>query len=178
MAREHGIVSALLYSLISSGVYPTESTDQYAVVEEAVEVARLLGDRQGEIVAESFRGTVATRERNWRVALQSFAESAAKQFDYGETVTLMGPCWWGSFALCHLGELELAASAMGFAAEHFPMLTDVETMALRSEADALLREGLGDDEVVRLKSSGAAMSTRELVALLQEAAAAFEGDPR
>jgi len=67
---------------------------------------------------------------------------------------------------------------MGFAAEHFPMLTDVETMALRSEADALLREGLGDDEVVRLKSSGAAMSTRELVALLQEAAAAFEVDPR
>jgi predicted ATPase/class 3 adenylate cyclase len=174
VARAHGIPSALLYALISSGILPTNATDPARVVDEAVEVARSLGDRQGEILAESFRGTVATREQNWPVALRSFADSAAKMFDYGETAMMMGCFWWSSFALCRIGELEHAAVVLGFSSAHFPPLSDPETTALRTDTEAMLRDGLGEEEVAELRTRGAEMATPDAVALLQEAAAALD----
>ena len=171
VARVSGIPSALLYALISSGILPTETTVPARAVAEAAEIARSLGDRQGEILAESFRGTIATREQNWPIALRSFADSAAKMFDYGETAMILGCFWWGSFALCRLGDLERAAVVLGFSSAHIPPLNDPETTALLTDAEEMLRDGLGEEEVARLRARGAETATRDAVALLLDAAA-------
>jgi predicted ATPase/class 3 adenylate cyclase len=178
LSRDNGIASALLYALIVRATLPADGATALALLDEATDVARHLGDRHGVATAEAFRGMIASREGKWSLGLRSVVNAVAAQFINDPTMIMPPPLFGISFALCRVGDLAGSAIALGFVQQHYVgMALDAEGTALLAESEALLTEGLGAGEFERLKAQGAALNLRQMIAYAQEAVAALPDAP-
>jgi tetratricopeptide (TPR) repeat protein len=174
LSRDNGIASALLYALIVRATLPADGATALALLDEATDVARHLGDQHGVATTEAFRGVIASREGKWSLALRSVVDAVAAQFINDPTMIMPPPLFVISFTLCRLGDLAGSAIMLGFVQQHYVgMALDAEGMAQLEETEALLHEGLGEAEVQRLKAQGGALDLRQAIAYVQEAAASL-----
>src|SRR4051812_2288879 len=178
ISRDAGIASALLYALIVRGNLPADTTSALAILDEATDVARQLGDRHGVAVVEAFRGTIASRDGNWPLALRSVVDAVTAQYANDPSMIMAAPFFGISIALSRLGDFTSSAIALGFVQAHYPgVVLDPVSAALLGETIGLLHEHLGRDERQRLRAHGAALDLQQMIAYAQEAAASLP-DPR
>jgi len=170
VARENDIPSCVLYGLVVRTMLPIDAADAAALLDEATEVARRLGDRQSAASMESFRGIVASRAGDWQGSLHHFVRAASEQLDIDERMMIPGVFWGASFATSRLGQLHSAGLLLGYAETHcMAVIVDDEGRALVAETEAILQRGIDADEVDRLRARGAALGPRDLVAVMREA---------
>jgi hypothetical protein len=174
VSRDGGIASALLYALIVRANLPADNADALALLDEATDVARRLGDRHGVGVAEMFRGGIAFREGKWSLALRSVVDSVAAQFINDPTMIMPPPLYSISGSLCRLGDLTGSALVLGFVSRNYVGIAlDAEGQKFLAETETLLRNGLDEKELERLQAQGAALDLRQVIAYAQEAVASL-----
>jgi predicted ATPase/class 3 adenylate cyclase len=177
ISRANGIASALLYALIVRGTLPADAATVMAIFDEATDVARELGDRHGGAVVDAMRGTVASREGNWSLALRSVVNSLAVQYANDPAMIMAPPLFEIAISLSKLGDVTGSAIALGFVEAHYPgfVLNPDEVVRL-AEARARLHQKLRADELQQLMARGAALDLRQMIAYAQEASALLLGD--
>jgi len=177
ISRANGIASALLYALIVRATLPADADTVMAIFDEASDVARQLGDRHGGAVVGAMRGTIASRDGNWSLALRSVVDSLATQYANDPAMIMAPPLFEIAINLSKLGDVTGSAIALGFVEAHYPgfVLNPDEVVRL-AETRALLHKQLRPDELQQLTARGAALDLREMIAYAQEAAASLLGD--
>ena len=162
------------YALLVRGNLPIEPADALVILDEATDVARELGDRHGVAVAEAFRGTIASREGSWPLALRSVVGAVTAQY-YNDPTMIMAPPLYGiAIALCRLGDLAGSAIALGFVEAHYAgFALDPYGMALLHETETMLTEELEPADFERLRAQGAALDLRQMIASAKEVLASM-----
>jgi hypothetical protein len=135
-----------------------------------------LGDREGLATIAGFRGIIAGRAGDWRMALRAFVDSAELHIELHESLPFWGQLWGVAFAFARLGNLEPAARMMGFLDARFGRMPDNEFEELLGSTDALLLERLSEQDVAELKMQGAALELAEVVGYMRAQTALALGD--
>jgi predicted ATPase len=176
ISREHGIASALLYALIVRGNRPADVATAMSIFDEATDVARLLGDRHGGAVVEAFRGTIASREGDWPLALRSVVDAVTTQYANDPAMIMAPPLYGIAISLSKLGDVTGSAMALGFVDAHYAgFVLDPDGVVLLDETRALLQKQFRGDELQQLTARGAALDLGEMIAYAQEAVASLPG---
>jgi predicted ATPase/class 3 adenylate cyclase len=165
VARDAGIFSALSISLpFLAAMLPIEESERaLALLDEAIEVGRLVDDRWGVLQVTMAKGSIALQRGEWRPALQL----ALDYFDHDAANAVEDPLVNAGIALCQLGWFEAAAVLMGkadaMAARNWPDwgLTMLEA------TDSALLEALGEQQAAVLAARGAALEYADAVAYLR-----------
>jgi hypothetical protein len=178
VSRTHGIASALLYALIVRGSLPADVATAMSIFDEATDVAQQLGDRHGGAVVEAFRGTIASREGDWPLALRSVVDAVTTQYANDPAMIMAPPLYGIAISLSKLGDVTGSAMALGFVDAHYAgFVVDPDGIVLLDETRALLHEQLPADELRQLTARGAALDLREMIAYAHEAVASLPEPP-
>ena len=170
VARGAGIDTALTFGLGNLAIaLPLEETERaLALLDEAIEVATRIGDRQASSSAISYRAALEARRGDWRAALRGGADAAEEKLELGDAVLMGWTLYWAGVALCALGSCEPAAVILGRAdaltLERFGPRWMVESVAAMESA---LLDVLGERQLATLVAKGAALETTDAVAYLR-----------
>ena len=173
VARAAGIDTALTFGLVHLAVcLPLEESQRaLALLDEAIEVATRIGDRQGVSSAIWFRALLAARRGDWRTALRAGADAAEQKLELGDLLPANGCLHAAGIALCALGSCEPTAVLFGRAdastAERLRIDWIDWIVELLAATDAALLETLGEQQVATLAEQGAALETADAVAYLR-----------
>jgi predicted ATPase/class 3 adenylate cyclase len=166
VARDAGIFSALSISLpFLAGMLPIEESERaLALLDEAIEVGRLVDNRWGVSQITLAKGAIALQRGEWKRALQL----ALEYVDQGTSNVLVDPFAQAGVALCRLGCFEPAAVLLAKAdalssARNWPDWA----LALLAATDAALVEALGREQVATLVARAAALENDAVVAYLR-----------
>ena len=111
VARDGGIFSALSIGLpFLAGMLPIDESERaLALLDEAIEVGRLVGDRWSVRQVTLAKASIALQRGEWRSALQM----ALDYIDHDAASALGDPFFHAGIALCRLGCFEPAAVLIG-----------------------------------------------------------------
>jgi hypothetical protein len=170
VARAAENVSGLLrvLFLLQSLVAHQEPARAQALLDEAADVARKLGDRWAVAMAVSYQGGMALVQEDWPTALRATADAIELDLQLGGTIQLEASFLMASVALAHLHLLEPAAVLAGFVEAHFPGLAvDQEWQDLLAASDQLVLDTLGVTHTSGLKAHGATLTNADASAYLR-----------
>jgi hypothetical protein len=171
-ARNAGIASALLYALMVRTSLPSDDpVHMLGLLDEAAQVGTQLGDRQGVANVATFRGIIAGRAGDWQTALSAFVDAVDLQLKIDASIPSRGSLWGVVFAFARLGSLEPATLLMGFLDTHLGRMPDHEFAELLASTDALLIQGLGEQQCAQLKAKGSTLDLVGAIAYLRAEAA-------
>jgi hypothetical protein len=177
IARQVESPSHLLHALfvLSLAIVHEQPTRAGALVDEAAEVARKLGDRWALATADAYRARVALVQEDWPAALQASTDAAEQDFQLGGSIPLGSNFVMGSIALAHLQLFESAAVLVGVIEARFPFpAVDQEWQSLFAGTCQLMLDTLGVSRAAELKADGASLSTADAVAFLRSECDRFE----
>jgi predicted ATPase/DNA-binding SARP family transcriptional activator len=171
VARDAAIPSALPGAVFNLwGIIGHEQPDRMrALLDEAADAARKLGDRWAVICALSFQAGAALLQEDWYTALQKQTEAAEEDLQFGGSSQLGATFLGASVALAQLQRLEPAAVLAGFAEARFvfPVAPDWEFQPLVDATDNLLLDTLGRTRTAELKAQASTLSNADAVAYLR-----------
>lgn len=166
VAREAGVFSALSISLpFLAGMLPIEESERaLALLDEAIEVARLVDDRWSLPQITLAKSAIAAQRGDWPTTLRMAVDYVDR--DEGTAVTI--PFFLAGHALCRLGRFEPAAVLVGKADAMTTARSGPDWATnLGTATDAALLEALGEQEVAALAARGAALENADAVAYLR-----------
>jgi hypothetical protein len=167
----------LLHALftLSLVIVHEQPTRAGALVDEAAEVARKLGDRWALAMADSHRARIALVQEDWPAALQASTDAAEQDHLLGGSVPLGSTFIMGSIALAHLQIFEPAAVLVGVIEARFPFpAIDQEWQSLFAASCQLMLDTLGVSRTAELKADGASLSIADAVVFLRSECDRFE----
>jgi hypothetical protein len=177
VARQANIPSSLAIGLSSFAVNLThaETLDPEAagravtLAEEAIEVGTLVGDTTSVDLAWNIRGHIGLRRGDFRVALETYAESAERIMARGGPTVVAVPLLYAAApAFAGMGHLPQAAVLLGASDTLWPTrFGPAWLMKLLSELDATLLRQLGAKRISELRSQGADLGGPEAVEYLR-----------
>jgi predicted ATPase/class 3 adenylate cyclase len=181
IARQANIPSALAIGLSSFAVNLThvETLDPeaagraVALAEEAIEVGTVIGDSTSVDIARNIEGHIALRRGDFRVALETYAETAERIVARGGRTTAAVPLLYSAAAaFAGMGQVLQAAVLLGASDTLWPTrFGPAWLMKLLSEVDATLLQQLGANRISELRSQGADLGNAEAVEYLRVQAA-------
>jgi tetratricopeptide (TPR) repeat protein len=165
VARDAGIFSALSMSLpFLAGMLPIEESERaLALLDEAIEVGRLVDDRWSVLQVTLAKGSIALQRGDWRAALQL----ALDYFDHEAANAVGDPLVYAGVALCQLGCFEPAAVLIGKADAMAPRIWPDWGLTILAATDAALVAALGEEQATTLAERGAALEYADAVAYLR-----------
>ena len=154
VARDAGVFSALSISLpFLAGSLPVEESERkLALLDEAIEVGRLVGDRLGMQQVTMAKGAIALQRGEWRIALQM----AREYVELEGAIPNAGIFAMAGFALCQLESFEAAAVLIGKSDALEARMGPEWVQELSSTTAAALLAALGAQPVTALAARGAA----------------------
>ena len=167
IAYSHGLV------MLALTLPPDQSTRALALFEEAVEVGKRRGDRQGVANALAVCGQLAVQRGEWRTALHACVDAAELNLQLGAADARAPLRRRARACSAGLGDLEPAAVLIGFADAHFERFgaelggTPSSIEELGRWLDASLVDGLGAQHVAELAARGAALDLADAVVYLR-----------
>jgi predicted ATPase/DNA-binding SARP family transcriptional activator len=171
VARDAAIPSVLTGAIfILTGIISVEQPARaYALLDEAVDAARKLGDCWAVATALSLQGGIALIQEDWEMALRLATEAAEEDLEFGGSSQLRATIRCASVALAQLQGLESAAVLAGFAEARFlyPVISHWEFQSLVDATDDLLLDILGPTRTAELKAHGSTLSNADAVAYLR-----------
>ena len=169
VARAAGIDTALSLALGSLAIWlPYEESQRaLALLDEAIEIATRIGDRQSVATAMSSRAGLAARRGDWRTALQAAVDSAEQRLELGDHVLLSTSLNWAGVALCALGSCEPAAVLFGKSDTMTERRAPAWEREMVAATHAALLETLGEQHLATLAERGAALDIADAVAYLR-----------
>jgi len=165
VARDDRILSALSTGLtLLGGIRLSEDDPEQAVeiLEEGLEVGRLVGDHQALALGDFARSFLAIRRRDWHAALGAARDSADQGLARGDMTVTRGVFGAASMALAGLQAYE--SSAVLFGARD-PGGTEAWLQEV-ARTEAVLVDQLGADRFSALRARGADMTITDTVAYL------------
>jgi predicted ATPase len=165
VARDGGIFSALSIGLpFLAGMLPIEESERaLALLDEAIEVGRLVGDRWSVRQVTLAKAAIALQRGEWRNALKL----ALDYIDLDVASALGDPLVCAGIALCQLGCFEPAAVLIGkadaMAARNWPDWG----LTMLAATDTALVAALGEQHATTLAARGAALEYADAVAYLR-----------
>ena len=168
VARTAGIDSALAIALPNLATWlPLEESERArALLDEAIEIATRIGDRQSVAQVMSNSAMLAARRGDWRTALQGAVDAAEQALELGDHGLVSRSLSRAGVALCALGSCEPAAVLFGKSAAIQERWGPDTTLELLAATDTALRESLGEQQVATLTAQGAALDITDAVAYL------------
>jgi predicted ATPase/class 3 adenylate cyclase len=165
VARDAGILSALSIGLpFLAGMLPVDESERaLALLDEAVEVGRLVGDRWSVRQVTMAKGLIALQRGEWRSALQL----ALDFIDHDVGTALADPLFQASIALCRLGGFEPTAVILGKADSITTRNGPEWALDMLAATDAALLAALGEQQAAELAARGAAIEYADAVAYLR-----------
>ena len=165
VARDGGILSALSISLpFLAGMLPIDESERaLALLDEAIEVGRLVGDRWSVRQVTLAKASIALQRGEWRNALQL----ALDYIDLDVAGALADPLFQAGIALCRLGCFEPAAVIFGKADAMTTRNVPEWALDMEAATDAALVEALGEQHAASLAARGAALEYADVVAYLR-----------
>jgi predicted ATPase/class 3 adenylate cyclase len=165
VARDGGILSALSIGLsFLAGMLPIDESERaLALLDEAIEVGTLVGDRWSVCQVTLAKATIALQRGEWRTALQMFVD----YFESDNATALSGNFFLAGTALCRLGCFEPAAVLFGRADAMTARNGPDWFLPLLAATDAALLEALGEQQASALAARGAALEYADAVAYLR-----------
>jgi predicted ATPase/DNA-binding SARP family transcriptional activator len=177
IARQVESPSRLLHALftLSLAIVHEQPTRACALIDEAAEVARKLGDRWALATADAYRARVALVQEDWPTALRAATDAAEQDIQLGGSVPLGSTFIMGSIALARLQLLESAAVLVGVIEARFPFpAIDPEWQRLFAVSCRLMLDTLGVSRTAELKADGAFLTIADGVAFLRSECDRFE----
>jgi DNA-binding CsgD family transcriptional regulator len=169
-ARSAGIPSAYLYALavlIPRLVHEQPARAQ-ALIDDYVDVARRVGDRQAGVMAHTYRSGVAAVQGDWNRVLHAATDAAEAHLEFGGSFHLGAALTMASIALAHLGRADAAAILAGVAAHRYPpVAVDEEWRRQITVADRLILDALGAPRTAEQKTHSATLTITDAVAFLR-----------
>jgi predicted ATPase/class 3 adenylate cyclase len=168
-ARDAGIASALLYALqILANLFPPqESVRSYALLEEAVEVGSMLGDRQAVASATQMKAAVALGLGDWRQALKDSSNSAQQYLEIGQSISAVAPAFTASVAFANMRRFESAAVLLGFVEERVRIdEAHAQLLEQLNSVQTATVESLGEQQASVLRARGAALEFTDALSYL------------
>ena len=168
VARTAGIDSALAIALPNLATWlPLEESERArALLDEAIEIATRIGDRQSVAQVMSNSAMLAARRGDWRTALQGAVDAAEQALELGDHGLVSRSLSRAGVALCALRSCEPASVLVGKANAIQERWGPPATLELLAATDAALRESLGEQQVATLTAQGAALDITDAVAYL------------
>jgi predicted ATPase/DNA-binding SARP family transcriptional activator len=170
VGRDNGIPSQLLGALftLTPLIGRSQPARAHALVDEAADVARKIGDQQAIATAVGHQARLAIAQQDWPAALRA-ATHAAEQHLHGGMSPAFGPVITSAaIALAHLHRLEPAAILTGHADARYPaLLIDQEAQKVVAATDQLILDTLGATRTAELKALGATLANGDAVAYLR-----------
>ncbi len=165
VARDAGLVSALSLSLPwLAALLPIEESDRkVALLDEAIEVGRIVDDRWSLPQITMAKGAIANQRGDWRTALQL----ALDYVEFDEAMPFSGVFSMAGCALCQLGRFEAAAVLVGKGDTRQLRNGPDWMLELFAATEAALLAALGEQEVSELAARGAALEFTDAVAYLR-----------
>jgi hypothetical protein len=167
IAREAGIATSLSFGLLTLAVaLPLDEVPRkMALLDEAVEVATSIGDRDSVHSSIAYRALLEAHSGNWRAALRLSADAV-----HEKRFALHPSLWAAAVALLGLGQAESAAVLVGAADSTGPpgIRRPLEDwgIAMAGSTDAALLAELGEERLAELRLRGAALDPVDVVAFL------------
>jgi predicted ATPase/class 3 adenylate cyclase len=168
IARTEGLVSSLLYALIAlvTVLPPDDAEQKLKLLDEAIDVATKLGDRQDVAIAIAMQGGIAAQRGDHRVALRASVNAAERQLEVGESLGFTQILRGAAIDFVNLGHLEAGAVLIGFADARAERRGPELFLEQLEAAESTLSE-LGEQRVAKLKEIGAALRSTDVVAYLR-----------
>jgi predicted ATPase len=164
VARDAGIYSALSIGLsFLAAMLPIhESERALALLDEAIQVARLVDDRWSLPQITLAKGGIAAQRGEWRTALQM----ALDYVDRDEGTAVGIAFLLAGHALCRLGCFEPAAVLVGKADAMTARSGPDWSTEIETATDAALLEALDEQQLAALTARGAALENADAVVYL------------
>ena len=174
VARDAGIVSALSIGLpMLAGILPVEqSARALALLDEAVEAGRLVGDRWSVRRVTGTKVVIALQRGEWRLALQLTLDL----IDIDVALALADVLFGAAIALGRLGRFEAAAVVLGRADAMASRRGGMQwTLDLVAATDHAILAALGEEHAATLAARGAALDYADAVTYLRAQVASIPG---
>ena len=173
IARAAAIPSALSNGLITTVMLLTSWIDEpdraLDLLAEAIQIGTEIGDRIAVVNATGLQGAIATYHGDYVDGLRAAVASAEEMLRLGQLNTLGNSLGTAAVALAGLGRAEPAAVLLG--TDHARSVgASPEWIERVAETEAALAEELGGARFESLGDQGAALTPREAVAYLVDAA--------
>jgi predicted ATPase/class 3 adenylate cyclase len=169
MARTAGIDSALAIGLTVLAGYVSDDDPERTrvILDEALTVGHLVGDRQAVAIVPSLRSWLSIQRGEWPAALRGALDAAEQRLALGDLSTMPGTLGMASIALAHLGVLEPSA-VLSWTKDALWYPDDFIEEFARTET--VLLDALGSERVSSLRSRGSRMSYTDAIAYLRDQA--------
>jgi hypothetical protein len=170
VARNAQIPSILLHALIIlvSIIDEEQPSRARALLDEAADLARKLGDRWGIATAVASQAGIALVQEDWPTALLASTESVEADFQLGGSWQLCATFILASIALAQLQLLEAAAALIGFIDARFPPpAVDQALQAQFAAARQRMVDTLGATRTEELEAHGATLTIADAVTYLR-----------
>jgi tetratricopeptide (TPR) repeat protein len=169
VARAAGLDGALVFALPNLATWlPLEESERaLALLDEAMEIATRIGDRQSVAQVMSNSAIFAARRGDWRTALRRAIDAAEQALEIGDHAVVSRALSRAGAALCALGSCEPAAVLFGKANAIQQRWGPDTTLEMFAATDAALLETLGEQQVATLAKRGAALDITDAVAYLR-----------
>jgi hypothetical protein len=172
LARDAAVPSLLSSGLLAlvQTVRIEEPTRGREILDEAIEVGTEIGDRVSVASATGMKGAMAAYHGDHAAGLYGAVDSVEQKLQLGDITTLGGDFDVAALSLAGLGHAEPAVVLRGAVTRFGNPGASAEWMERIADTDAALVEQLGRTRFDTLHAQGRALTPRNAVAYLIEAA--------